>query len=431
MTRDDVSVRVSLRAGKAPVLGADWYIEPFSDDPLDLAIAEFVQFSLFEGTTTPWVKTLEQVLKMFEYGSSVFETVWEMREWSPAKANSAANRKQYTMLKKLAARPSSTIQKFNYDDNGGPLSVDHTAVDGNGNVTTVTIPIEKLVIFTFDQDGGNLDGNSILRSAYRNWYYKDHLYKIDAIQKERHGIGIPDIELQPGFSDADKKTAHELGANLRTNERAYIVRTPHLKVGFAEVKGNLVDALQSAEHHDTMIMKNIMVHFLNLGTGTTGGGGRATGATAMDMFLKSMRHIGFSICDCINLYLVPNLVAYNFPTDHFPKLRVRNIGETKDMQMWAAAMRNLIDVNAILVDDMTEQWIRQQMDMPKRVTPFPPPIQPQKTQEIITERAQPQAGQGSGTDTGTAAATPNVPTSSSSKNGGAGNVGKSPSSGAV
>lgn len=432
MVRDDVSVRISLRAGKAPVLGAEWFIEAFSEDPQDVAIAEFVDFNLFHGMTTPWTKTLEQILKMFEFGFSTFEPVWELREWAPRKSNSGANRKQYTMLRKLAVRPSSTIAKFNYDDNGGPIEAEHNAVDAKGKSKTVKIPIEKLVVFTFDQDGGDLTGNSILRSAYRNWYYKDYMYRIDGIQKERHGIGIPDIELQPGYSEKDKLFAHELGANLRTNERAYIVRTTTLKVGFAELKGNLVEPLKSAEHHDTMIMKNIMVQFLNMGTGVEGGsGGRATGATSMDMFLKSMRHIADSICESINLYLIPNLVAYNFPTDRFPQLKVRGVGETKDLQMWAAAMRNLLNADAIIVDDDTEQWIRQQMDMPRRTTPFVPatrrPTQiletgnpgdfESGTGSVANQNGNSQNGKGAATD--------------KSNNGGAGNVGLSPNSGST
>jgi hypothetical protein len=419
MVRDDVSVRISLRAGKAPVLGADWYIDPFSSDEQDMVIAEFVDFNLFGGMTTPWTKTLEQILKMFEYGFSCFEPVWELREWAPRKNATGANRKQYTMLRKMAVRPASTISKFNYDDNGGPVSVDHKALDADGQTKDVTIPIEKLIIFTFDQDGGNLQGNSILRSAYRNWYYKDHLYKIDGIQKERHGIGVPDIELQPGYNENDKTFAHELGRNLRTNERAYIVRTTNMKVSFAELKGNLVEPLRSAEHHDTMIMKNIMVQFLNMGTGVEGGsGGRATGATSMDMFLKSMRHIADSICDSINLYLIPNLVAYNFPTDRFPQLRVRNVGETKDLQMWSAAMRNLINADAIQVDDETEQWIRQQMDMPRRTSEFiPQTLRPTQVMETGNPADYQAARNGKASDR--------------SNNGGAGNLGASPNSGST
>lgn len=428
MARDDASVRVSLRAGKAPVLGADYFIEAFDDEPINVAIAEFVDFNLFHGMTVPWNKVLEQILTMYEYGKSIFEPVWELREWAPKKTSSGANRKQYTMLQKLAQRSALTIGTVNYDDNGGPLSVDHTAVDAKGNSKQVTIPIEKLVIFTFDQQGGGIEGMSVLRSAYKHWWYKDRLYNIDAIQKERHGIGVPDIEIQAGASPQDIALSHTLGQNLRTNEFAYIVRPVTIKVGFAKIEGQPVNVLDSIEHHDEMIMKNLMVQFLNMGTGSSGSGSRAAGATAMDMFLKSMRHVADSVCDAINHYLIPNLVAYNFPTDQFPQLKVRNVGEVKDLQMWSAAMRNLIQAEAIQVDDDTEQWIRQQMDMPTRTTEWLPPSQrPATVTEQIAEQGDDSTAATNGNGNGNGKVS-KVGQSDRSNNGGAGNVGKSESS---
>lgn len=369
MSRSDSSVRVSLRAAKAPVLGAEFYVDPFSNDEQDLIIQEFVEFNLFEGMTTSWLKFLEQVLHKFRDGFSAFEDVWEIREWAPRENNPGANLKKYTMLRKLAVRPPETIKEILYDDNGGPIGIKQNAIRADSKQDEVEIGIDKLVIFTFDQDGGDLEGNSILRSAYPHWYYKEHLYKIDAIQKERHAIGVPEATLQPGYSPDDKKIANEMLRNLRTNEHAYILKTTMIDVGFAELSGNLVDVLKSAEHHDMMIMKNIMVQFLNMGAGSSSN--RASSATAMDMFLKAMKYVAASICECLNMYVIPNLVTYNFQTDRFPKVQVRNIGEAKDLQMWAAAMSNLIKNNAIVVDDATEQWIRKQMDMVKRTTPFP------------------------------------------------------------
>jgi hypothetical protein len=374
MKRADASVRISLLAGKAPVLGADFYIEPASETPEDRTIQEFVEYNLFDGMTITWLKFVEQVLRMFEDGFEPFETVWELREWSPGE--SGANRKRYTMLRKMAVRPASTVNEIVYDDNGGPVEIVQQAIRADGKSEEERIPIGKLCVFTYDQEAGDLEGNSILRSAYQNWYYKDHLYKIDAIQKERHGIGIPEVELQPGFSPKDQQVANELAKNLRTNEKAYIVRTTMMNINFVELGTQPVNVLHSINHHDDMIMKNIMVQFLNAGV-TEGGGNRATSATSMDMFLKSMRYIAQSICDAMNMYVIPNLVTYNFKTNRFPKLAVRNVGETKDLQMWAAAMSNLIDKRAIIVDDETEQWIRKIVQAPKRTTPFTPEQQPQ------------------------------------------------------
>lgn len=431
MSRSDASVRASLRAGKSPILGGNYYIDPYNSDELSLVIQEFVTHNIFEQPGAPFLSTLSEILHFFEDGFHVQEKVWGLREWAPRKLSAGANRRVYTMIEKLAPRPASTITKFNYDDNGGPVSVQHNQLKQDGTTNEVTIPIDKLLIFTFDKNGGNLEGESILRSAYKHWWYKEAFYNIDAIQKERHAVGVPDIELPPGYTPQDKTIAHELGKNLRTNEKSYIVRVPGMTVGFAELHSNLVNVLESANHHDNMIMKNLMVQFLNLGIEGTGGG-RATGATAADMFLKSMRYIANYICDCFNLYLIPQLVAYNFQTDQFPVMKVRNIGETKDLQMWATAFANLVDKNIITMDLEDEQWARNVMDMPMKLKDRPLAATVSNVKEQYLLRDNPDtpvnedlAGQAAVTKAGQTPATGGGGTGATS-----GNVGKSPTSGA-
>lgn len=398
MIRGDVSVRSSLRVGKSSILGAEFYIDAYSPDVEDQVVAEFCNDNLFYGGNIPWVKTLEGIVRFLENGFSFFEHVWELREWSPRTSTSGANKKKYTMLRKLAERPARTITGFDYDENGGLNFITQQAIGADNRAKEVKIPISKGVLFTFEGDG-NAEGESILRPAHRNWYYKDKLYTIDAIQKERHGIGVPEVEVLPGATKSDKKLAEELGANLRTNERGYIVRPSTLTIGFAELKGQPVDALESALHHDNQIMKNILVQFINLGLDSSGGG-RATGATAFDAFMKAMRYIANMICDYINMFLIPYLVAYNFPTNRFPKLCVRNIGETKDMQSWSSMIKNLMEAQGITPDMPTEQYIRKIADMP------------QKTEARPVE-----------------ANNPNNIDKQASNNGGAGNIGKSPNDG--
>jgi hypothetical protein len=381
MARSDSSVRVGLRAGKAPVLGGRYYIEPLSDDPLDQVIAEFVQFNVFEGMTITFLKVLEQTLKFFETpkGNTVFEKVWEEREWVPKHSVGGANRRTYTMLKKLGYRPAATITEYMTDDNGGPAGIKQNAIRADGTVDRdLEIDISKLVIFTFDPEDGGIEGTSILRSAYRNWYYKDRLYSIDAVQKERHGIGVPDITVQPNASEKDKKLANEMAKNLRTNEFAFSVHGPNIEVAFLELKSQPVDALASAMHHDNQIMKNILVQFLNAGIDSSGGG-RATSATAFDMFLKAMKYVAQSICDGWNMYVIPSLVAYNFNTDRFPQMKVRGIGEAKDLQMFAAAISNLAKQNVITLDTEFENWVREILDGPKLKGERPVEIQTAKT----------------------------------------------------
>jgi hypothetical protein len=342
-------------------------MQPFDEKEISHDISEFCEFNIFESTSRPFVLVLEDILRMFNDGFSVIEQVWETREWSPRRTG--ANRKKYTMLRNLAVRPASTISEITYDDNGGPTGVVQQAIRADGNAQEVTLDIQKLLIFTFGILGGDLTGKPLGRTAYQPWYFKKELYKIDAIGHERNRLGVPRWELAEGFSNADVSAAWEQVTNVRTNEKTGVVVPPGHKFDFATVENNPTDIMVSIEHHDAKILLNVMAQFLLLGL--TGGGGRATSGSHVDMFQKAMKYVAKYICGVFNLYLIPKLVGYNFDTTEFPEMRVRNIGETKDLQQWASALSNLASQLLITPDMETENYIREEIDFPYKTEPRP------------------------------------------------------------
>lgn len=361
MINNDATINSSLLAVKTPVIGGEYYMEPATANQVDVDAAEFCKHNLFQRMSVDWLEFLDEVEMKLDYGCSVFEKVWEPGFWAPERE--AANRKQYVMLQKLAFRPLSSIAQFLYDKNGGPAGIDHTPIDPSpgatgGGANNVEIPIEKLLIFTNNKRGGSVEGRSVLRTAYKHWFYKEGLYKIDAIQKERHGIGVPDIELPPGADAAAENKAEEIGRNLRTNEYAFIVRPAGWIVGFAEVKGNLVNVIESIDHHDLLIARNLLAQFV------ADSNSRATAGTSMDMLMKSLRHDAERICEVINNHLIPQMVAWNFPTGRFPQMRVKSIGEVKDLQAWSSALSNLAAAKILTPTPELEKWARKTVDAP-------------------------------------------------------------------
>lgn len=370
MEDGDTTVDVSMRAIKTPIMGATFFMQPFDDTPASKDVAEFCRFNIFEGTARPFIMILDDVLRMFNDGWSVLEQVFETREWAPRRTG--ANRKNYTMLKKLAARPALTIKDIVYDDNGGPISILQNAIRADGKIEEVDLKVEKLLIFTFGGIGGDLMGKSLLRTAYQPWYFKKELYKIDAIGHERNHLGIPVWTLNEGFTQADVDAAWLMVTQMRTNEKSGVVEPPGTVFRFEKPQGQPSDIMPSIEHHDAHILLNVLGQFLMLGL--TGGGGRATSGAHVDMFQKSVRYFADYICGVFNLYCVPKLVGYNFDTDQFPKMRVRNIGETKDLQMWASSHARMVHEGAITVDEETENYYRENMDMPYLLGPRPAPV---------------------------------------------------------
>jgi hypothetical protein len=374
---NDASVDVSMRAAKMPILGAEFFVEPFSDNPLDIEIAEFISANLFEGMSAPLLNSLEDILHMFEDGYSVLEKVYEMREWAPRRTRSAANTRNFTMLKKLGVRPASTIKEIEYDNNGGPDKIVQNAIQKDKTVAEKDLDIAKVIIFTFSRMGGDLTGKSLLRTAYPHWYYKTHFYKIDAIQKERFSLGVIIGKLLPGYKPLDHTTLQKLLRNYRTNEESFMILPPSVDVSVDFPGGTPVNVLDSASHHNAMILLNVLAQFVGLGMET--GGGRATAGTQADLFMKSLRYVANHIADQFNMYLVPELVVWNYPTKNFPKIKVRNMGETRDLQMLGGALSNLFAQNVITWDEDTENWVRQIFDMPRKAagtTPVPQPTDP-------------------------------------------------------
>lgn len=358
---NDAGVDVSMRAAKTPVLGADYFVEPYSSSDQDKLIADFVAGNLLGGMSAPFLNSVEDILHMYEDGYAVLEKVYTEQQWSSSQTG--ANAKTYTMLKKLGIRHPSTITEIEYDDNGGPVKLTQNAVQADKSTTEVDIDFTKLLIFTFGKRGGELTGRSLLRTAYPHWFYKTHLYKIDAIQKERHSLGVPKGKLLPGATQEDRVALRQMLRNLHSNEESFMVLPPSLDVEFAELHGHIVNVLESAKEHNVMILMNVMAQFLALGFEGSSGG-RATGGSQTDIFMKALRYVANYIVDVINMYLIPELVIYNFPTTNFPKLQVRNIGETRDLQMFGAAIANLFSQSALTGTLETENWIRRVFDMP-------------------------------------------------------------------
>lgn len=350
MRRSDGTVRGSLRLIKTPVQTARWTIKPaIPGNKKSEKIARFVSWCLWDGMSISFNQVIRESLLMLDYGFYAFEKVWEPAIWEG---------QPVLKWKKLAPRHPMDIQDWDLDAQGGAQGFWQYPYDQFGGASSKGpyIPIGKLLVFTYDREAGNMAGISLLRSAYKHWYFKEQLYKIDAIQKERHGIGIPIITLPPGFSRGDKALADELGSNLRTNERAHVVLPPNWTIIFAKLEGQPVNAIESINHHDLQIQKNILAPFMN----------EAVDEEKQTTFFKGTRDIADIIEDVFNKFAIPQLVDRNFTRfgDKYPVLSARRIGEWQDLRTLSFAMRNFVGANLITPDERLEESLREEMDIP-------------------------------------------------------------------
>lgn len=381
MRRSDPSVSGALDLAKTPVLGARWFIEPYCEpdkEPTarDWNAARHVWWNLTEGMSTSWPQFLAECLLMLDYGYYCFEKVFTLNH--PQRPGMAC-------WQKFSPRHPLDIVDWDYDANGGPAGIRVMVPDEYSNMVEKPIPISKLLAFTYKKEGGDMTGMSLLRSMFKPWYMKTQLEKIDAIQKERHGIGVPIIKLPPGFSKEDKLLAEQMGRNLRTNERAHIVLPPMWEVMFAKLEGQPVDTLKSIQYHDKQIWTRILARFMGSENATLKDDDRI-------LFLQATRVLAESVQDVINKYAIPQLVDYNWlRIKGYPKLRARRIGEQADWRTMTFALRNLIGAGVIIPDDKLEDQVRDEMDLPRA---DPSTARKQATPQGTPEQDQPQDGQG-------------------------------------
>lgn len=350
MRRSDATVSQLLKIVKTPVLEAEWWVDPVDpQDKEEAMIAEFVDHCLFDWMSIGWTQLMTEILTNQDFGYSLFEKVYTFYRWKS---------RDRVILRKLAPRAVLDVTQWNYDKNGGPNSVEMVDFEGG---RPLVIPIEQLLVFPYRREGGNMEGRSGLREAYKHWYYKENLYKIDAIQKERHGIGIPIIKLPPGFKPSDRALADELGRNLRTNEWAHVTLPPLWELEFADIRGNAVNVIESIEHHDRKILDSGIAGF------AIKADNKSDAEIVMQLFMKSSRYIADLIREVFNKFLLPELVSFNWPNkSEFPELRVRHIGEVTDLRTMSFTIRNLIGAGAILPDDPLEDYLRDINDLPRR-----------------------------------------------------------------
>lgn len=353
--RRDSQYRSSLLLIKSPILSADWYVEPYSQDPVDIEAAEFIWWAL-NNMHRDFLSFIKESLYSLDYGHYAFEKAFEMGVWQPSRKG--AHARVVAKWLDFAPRHPLTLGEVEKDQNGRPVGWWHTKNDRLAD--RVLLDWRKLLVYTWDSEADDPRGTAVGDSAFEHYYFKHELYKIDAIQKERHGIGIPDIQLPPGFKPSDKKIAREMGRNLRTNEEAFITRPPGWEVGFVELKGNPVNVLESAEHHNAELAKNLLTGF----TAAVTGGSNSRDESHISLMERALKYLASWVAGAVNHHAIPELCDYNFDLKGYPRLKARRVTDNTEARALAVALRNLVEPGIVTPTSELEEFTSEVMEFP-------------------------------------------------------------------
>jgi hypothetical protein len=349
MRRSDAQVRGTLYAIKLPIRQAKWYMEPASDKPLDKEIAERIQKNLMTEMSITWDDLLRQILSYTDFGFSVFEKVFKLYDDGKV------------MLRKMAPRLQGTIYRWYTDDDDNFLGVQQfVQTKDSGAFEYIDIWREKLALFINDQEGNNFEGMSVLRSAYKHWYIKDKLYKIDAIGHDRWASGVPIVTEGETPNAEDSKRVATVLENLHSRERSYL-HLPHgWEANLFEKSGSNDSIIKSIQHHNEEIAKNILAQFINLGTSATGS--RALGEAFEELFMQSLNAIADYVADIMNRFVIRQLVDMNWKVEEYPRLKHNRI--MLNLNTWLDSISKVGLSNAVTRDNDIEQVLRESMGLP-------------------------------------------------------------------
>jgi hypothetical protein len=391
MRLSDAQVNATLLMLKLPLKGATWVVKPASDDPQDVAIADFVQANLIDDDALDrsWQHVLDNAMLKFDFGCSAEEIVWAL---SPGTADTNLARVHqlvelartgrtldlatvgdnegpvYAKVKDLAPRLPRTFYRWIEDVKTGRLAYLQQYAPKNGQYGYWNIPADRLALHVRGREGNSYYGRSTLRTAYPHWWWKQQLYRIDMIGHDRFHVGIPRAKLTQDYqaSVAPLDKIEQTLKGLRSHDRAYMVQPFGVEYDvFAMQTGQGTSTLvDSLEHHNLMIARNILQSFSAQGEQRHGsfGAAKVTSDVYFDALLGEANEIGSELKQAVVKRLCD--MNFNMGGRKYPSLLCTNIA-TVDFDQLAEAFSKLTTAKIVTPDDDLEEWFRDLADAPQ------------------------------------------------------------------
>ncbi len=249
-------------------------------------------------------------------GFAVFEKVWHV------------NAEGKLTYRKLAPRASDTV-KFLLDDTGG-LEAVRQRVHWQGEMRDVTIQSDKLLVYTAQPEENPWYGESYLLPAYYHYDKKHKLYYIAHLAAQFHAvpgrIGSYPQQAHRTEKDAFRKQLAKMGFNTAMTKPANWTVEP-FGGGAA-----MPDFEKLINHHDSMMAKSVLAHFIQLGTGSTSGSW-ALSSDQSDFFTIALETILAEWAETFTFYAIPQLIDYNFQSRAYPTMQLGPLADSTKQVM--------------------------------------------------------------------------------------------------
>ena len=391
MRDNDPIVGAILYAVDMLIRQVDWKVEPFSDKNKHVKDAEFLE-SCMNDMSTEWTKLLSEILSFLPFGFSYHEIVYKKRKGkvkdNPGKSSKYKDGK--IGWRKIPIRSQDTLDSWIFDDNGDPKAFkqqlwhqDLTSINRKNAVGgVITIPFTRGLLFRTTSYKGNPQGRSILRNAYRPWYFKKRIEEVEGIGIERDLAGLPVMQvpakIMSSAATADEQQIYnackEIVTNIRRDEQEGIIIP-----GDSDAAGNRLydlrllstggqrqfDTNAIVGRYDQRIAMVVLADFVLLGHEKVGSFALSDSktslfATAIGAWLDEIKSV-------FNRHAIPRLFAMNGnDSEEIPQLTYGDI-ESPDLTALGGFIREMAGAGAVLFPDGDlEDHLRDLANLPKK-----------------------------------------------------------------
>lgn len=379
MSDNDPTIGAILFMMKQLIRKAGWDVTPVSDSPADIEAAEFLK-TCMDDMSMSWSNTVSEFLSMLTYGFSFHEVVYKVRK-GPDQANSKF-RSRYNDGRigwsRMPVRSQHTLWGWNFADNG---DVKEFVQQAPPHYAINAIPLTKGLLFRTEVARDNPEGRSLLRNAYRPWYFKKRIEEIEGIGIERDLAGLPTLTPPENTDLWDpmnpqamklKNMAETLVRNIRRDRSEGVVLPHGWTLELMSTGGSRqFDTNAIINRYDNRIAVTMLADIVMMGGDKVGS--FALGEVKKSLLAASLESIIQGIADTLNTYAVPKLFSFNyFPgIKELPKivpgevetpdikdmaflLRAGGLNVAKDLPLMNL-IRRLISLDP-LTQDQLEEW---------------------------------------------------------------------------
>lgn len=345
MRDNDSTVGAVLFAIEMLIRQVDWRIEAASEDARDVEVAEFVESCMHDMSMT-WEETISEILTMLPFGWAWHEQIFKRRQGPQASDPRFKSKFNDGRIgwRKLPLRAQETLYEWEFDEEGEIIAMLQQAPP---DYKIRRIPTAKSLLFRTKVRKGNPEGVSILRNAYRDWYFKKHIENIEGIGVERDLAGlpcalVPPELLKPNASQEAKaalQSIENLIKNVRRDEQEGVIFPKAMDANGRDLYEfkllstggtRQFDTDKLIQRKDRGIAGSVLADFIFLGHENVGSFALSSDKT--NLFAKALGAWMDMICSVFNNTAIPTLIGMNsFNVTETPKLKHGDI-ETVDLE---------------------------------------------------------------------------------------------------